>query len=126
MVLQCTVVNSKTSSGMLPTCHCGLPIVIYIANTRQNKGRRFLKCCNWMKNNTCDLLIWDDLLAAGTRPMVAVTSKMSIVGSREVSFRRDVESKEKKSNCAIVMQGVYELKKDKWKKNLLVEKKKVE
>ncbi|RHN55806.1 putative transcription factor GRF family [Medicago truncatula] len=39
----------ETSCGMLPMCRCELPMVIYIANTRANQGRRFWKCRNWMK-----------------------------------------------------------------------------
>jgi len=76
------------------------------------------------KKNTCGLLIWDDELLSGTRPIVDVTSRMAVTS--RMSVEDEVESKEKKCNCVEVMEGIYDLKKDKWKKNLLVEKKKVE
>lgn len=99
-------------------------MVIYIANTRANQGRRFWKCRNWMKKNTCQLLIWDDELAVGTRPMVEVTSRMAVT-EEKVKVEEEVESKEKKCNCVEAMEGIYDLKKDKWKKKMLAEKKKV-
>lgn len=64
------------------------------------------------------MLIWDDELAAGTRPMVEVTEE-------KVKVEEEVEFKEKKCNCVEAMEGIYDLKKDKWKKKMLAEKKKV-
>ncbi|RHN45370.1 putative transcription factor GRF family [Medicago truncatula] len=93
----------ETSRGMLPMCRCELPMVIYIANTRANQGRRFWKC---------------------TRPMVEVTSRMAVT-EEKVKVEEEVESKEKKCNCVEAMEGIYDLKKDKWKKKMLAEKKKV-
>jgi hypothetical protein len=116
--------NFETSRGMLPLCRCELPMVIYISNTSANPGRRFWKCRNWMKKKTCGLLVWDDELDPGTRPMVAVTSRMAETSRRPVE--EEVESKQNKCNCVEVMEGIYDLKKEKWKKKLLAEKQKVE
>lgn len=76
------------------------------------------------EKNTCQLLIWDDELAAGTRSMVEVTSRMAVT-EEKVKVEEEVESKEKKCNCVEAMEGIYDLKKDKWKKKMLAEKKKV-
>jgi hypothetical protein len=53
--------------------------------------------------NTCHLLIWDDELAAGTRPMVEVISRMAVTS--RMSVEEEVESKEKKCNCVERFNG---------------------
>jgi hypothetical protein len=76
------------------------------------------------EKKTCGFLVWDDELDPGTRPMVAVTSRMAETSRRPVE--EEVESKQNKCNCVEVMEGIYDLKKEKWKKKLLAEKQKVE
>lgn len=47
------------------------------------------------------------------------------VTEEKVKVEEEVEFKEKKCNCVEAMEGIYDLKKDKWKKKMLAEKKKV-
>ncbi|XP_039686371.1 uncharacterized protein [Medicago truncatula] len=112
-------------------------MVIYIANTVENQGRRFWKCRNWQKARKCNLLIWDDELGPSTRPFVTVSatpSNASIEQPRKESSKAvveevkqgmsNVETRSEKCNCAETLQGMWDGKKEKMKMKLVQQKKK--
>ena len=50
-----------TSRGMLLVCYCHQPLMVYIANTLENQGRRFWKCRNWQVSWLCNAY-YDDFV----------------------------------------------------------------
>ncbi|WJX65968.1 hypothetical protein P8452_50573 [Trifolium repens] len=115
---------------MLPLCNCKLPMamVMYIAGTRKNYGRRFWRCPRWQTRPTCDMFVWDDDLVPGSRPMVDVNrcvSSASIGKDKEAEIMKEKEvesSAAVKCNCEVEKEKV----KTKWKTRWIEEKKKVD
>ncbi|AES81139.1 hypothetical protein MtrunA17_Chr7g0255731 [Medicago truncatula] len=143
-----------TSRGMLPLCRClpMKPMILYIATTLENQGRRFWRCRDWQKKyKTCNEWIWDDELGPATRPMAQCYSAVS--NSKEADsaplIREDGnahlirEDESTPVNGPVIREAesaksgrytnqhcncgeLWEKKKDKWKMKVLAEKKKVE
>ncbi|XP_058733873.1 uncharacterized protein LOC131605545 [Vicia villosa] len=44
----------------VPQCGCRMPMKMWVANTVQNKNRKFWKCRLAGGLNSCDLFLWDD------------------------------------------------------------------
>ncbi|XP_058734719.1 uncharacterized protein LOC131606525 [Vicia villosa] len=44
----------------LPRCGCDRPMKLWVANTVQNRNRKFWKCRNAGSVNSCELFFWDD------------------------------------------------------------------
>ncbi|XP_058783441.1 uncharacterized protein LOC131658125 [Vicia villosa] len=55
----CSSVNSFQNPD-LPRCGCDRPMKLWVANTVQNRNRKFWKCRNAGTVNSCELFLWDD------------------------------------------------------------------
>ncbi|XP_057439088.1 uncharacterized protein LOC130730949 [Lotus japonicus] len=67
--------SRQRSAGARAKCQCGVPLMLYIAGTRENQDRRFLRCRNWQIPGTCDFFYWIDDPVEGRQPHVEVQAE---------------------------------------------------
>ncbi|KAJ1422913.1 Zinc finger, GRF-type [Sesbania bispinosa] len=57
--------SSSSNSGS-KTCACGDTLLLLTSSSSKNPGRKFFRCPNWKKENSCDYFQWlDDQLHIG-------------------------------------------------------------
>ncbi|XP_058751500.1 uncharacterized protein LOC131624570 [Vicia villosa] len=100
-------INSLEISSV-PQCGCRLPMKMWVANTMQNRNRKFWKCHLAGGLNSCDLFLWDDEFATA-------------MGESTKSENRDC----KKCNVALVKLEIIVKKLEKTKLKVTIMQKKI-
>ncbi|XP_058775842.1 uncharacterized protein LOC131650128 [Vicia villosa] len=100
--------SNSLEISSVPQCGCRLPMKMWVANTMQNRNRKFWKCRLAGGLNSCDLFLWDDEFATA-------------MGESTKSENRDC----KKCNVALVKLEITVKKLEKTKLKVTIMQKKM-
>ncbi|KAJ1388546.1 Zinc finger, GRF-type [Sesbania bispinosa] len=110
------MVGSRTSYGSSSSsrhkhCGCGESLLLFTSSSAKNPGRKFLRCPNWNKNNTCKFFAWLDEENAVTQPSnhpCSQCSEMAIEAfkSKIATLQATVDNQRRITNLSLTFNAL--------------------
>ncbi|KAJ1409097.1 Zinc finger, GRF-type [Sesbania bispinosa] len=96
---------SSASSSRNRLCACGDNVLVLTSTRKNNPGRRFWRCPNWNKQETCNYFKWvdeDNTVTDRSPPPCTVYSEQPINMSFKIrKLQVKLDNERKKANLAI-------------------------